>query len=60
MPLTRSRLVLVLTCRGYLNALNRENVTPVWDMLASATPDHIVTAEGEQCVIDGDTKLIQS
>lgn len=36
-----------LTHRGYLAALNKENVTAVWDSLSSATAEQVITSKGE-------------
>ena len=36
-----------LKTSGYLEALNKPNVTAVWDGLASVTKDHVVTTSGE-------------
>ncbi len=33
--------------RGYLDALNKANVTPVWDNIAGFTSDHAITGKGE-------------
>jgi len=36
----------MLSCSGYLKALNKPNVTAVWDSLASVTKDEVLTTSG--------------
>jgi hypothetical protein len=33
--------------RGYLNARNQPNVTPLWEGLASATQEQVITTGGK-------------